>query len=108
MLAELLLDEGFVEVLSVQGVGTVPQAAFERRVAMQDQAQPFQSQLRKQAEDLLSDQSLSRHTRCLLDKLTTARRIEAAEIMVLINHTTAGHARALVLATPVNGLITVS
>lgn len=104
-LAGLLIDARFVRVLALQEVGTVPQAAFERDNAMQEQARVFQSQLRKQALDLLSGDGLSRRARSLLEKLAPARRIEAAEIMVLVNDPTEYHARALVAATPVNMLI---
>lgn len=104
-LAGLLMDARFVRVLALQGIATVPRAAFEvGNAARQERAEVFQSQLRERARELLSDNGLTRRAGLLLDKLTPARRIEAAEIMVLVNDLTEYYARALVAATPTESL----
>jgi DNA invertase Pin-like site-specific DNA recombinase len=105
-LVRLLLNGRFVRLLASEGVGTVPRAAYRashhsRRKA----AQKFRDDLRKEALDLLSGDELSRRARALLDKLVDAWRVEAAELMVLVNDLTEYFARALVVATPPQGLL---
>ncbi len=105
-LTRLLMDARFVRLLVLEGVTTVPSAVYgPARDVVQKGEQNFREKIRKAALGLLSGDATNRRARELLDKLRAAWRVEAAEIIVLVNDPSEYFARALVAATPARGLL---
>lgn len=105
-LTRLLLDEEFIRLLGSEGVGSVPIAAYRpSHHSTQKAEQKFRDDLGEEALNLLSSGTLSRRTRALLEKLGDAWRLEAAELILLTNDPTDYFTRALVVATPPEGLL---
>jgi DNA invertase Pin-like site-specific DNA recombinase len=103
-LNRLLLDAEFGPLLAAEGISSVPSALWppSRGFVLKEQ-QSFRDGLRTAALDLLTGEATSRRTRELLDKLAEGWRVEAAEIIVLVNDASDYLARALLIATPACG-----
>lgn len=103
-LTSLLSDAGFVRLLAVEGVHTVPRALYRpERYIVQTGEQKFREKLRKAALELLSGEATNRHARDLLEMLAPAWRVQAAEIIILVNDPSEYFTRALVVTTPARG-----
>lgn len=99
-LGKLLVDVGFVKVLALQGISSAPSPVFRTDKEREEQIRLFRELLRDRAIALISNNGLSEKARQLLERLAPDRRMEAAEMMVLTNDFTDGHALSLVMATP--------
>jgi DNA invertase Pin-like site-specific DNA recombinase len=103
-MALLLVDARAVYLLAAHGIGSVPKVVFPDHHE-QARGEGFKSALREQAIDLLASDAINKRARALLHKLTTSRRVEAAECIVLVNDLSEYYARSLVAATRSDDLL---
>jgi len=104
-LTKLLGDARFVRILALQGISSVPYPIFRTKRERDEHGASVLANVRQNAIELISGDTLSHRARTLLERIEQGRRIEAGEVMVLTNDFTDLHTLSLIHATPKSQLL---